>query len=131
MTSGVRYVADKPELSGLLLLALFFSVFGISYSTILPAFVEQILKQGADGYGWVNAATGVGAVSAAFLIARQHGPRWRGKWLLAASLGFPVVLTLFSFTSIFPLSLDPGFGAGCWLHGRIYDHQYTAPNPGR
>ena len=112
LTSGIRYVAEQPELSGLILLALFFSVFGISYSTILPAFVEQILKQGADGYGWVNAATGVGAVSAAFLIARQHGPRWRGKWLFAASLGFPVVLTLFSFTSIYPLSLVLALGLG-------------------
>ncbi len=112
LTSGVRYVAEQPELSGLILLALFFSVFGISYSTILPAFVEQILKQGADGYGWVNAATGVGAVSAAFLIARQHGQRWRGKWLFAASLGFPVVLTLFSFTSIYPLSLVLALGLG-------------------
>jgi MFS family permease len=112
LTSGVRYVAEQPELSGLILLALFFSVFGISYSTILPAFVEQILKQGADGYGWVNAATGVGAVSAAFLIARQHGLRWRGKWLFAASLGFPVVLTLFSFTSIYPLSLVLALGLG-------------------
>jgi len=73
-----------------LLLALFFSVFGISYSTILPAFVEQILKQDAAGYGWITAATGVGAVSGAFLIANQHGPGWRGKWLMVAGFGFPV-----------------------------------------
>ena len=87
LTSGVRYVAEQPELSGLILLALFFSVFGISYSTILPAFVEQILKQGADGYGWVNAATGVGAVSAAFLIARQHGPAVARKMVIRGEPG--------------------------------------------
>jgi MFS family permease len=112
LISGIRYVTGQPELSGLLLLSLFFSVFGISYSTILPAFVEQMLKQDAAGYGWVNAATGVGAVSGAFLIANQHGPRWRGTWLLAASLGFPIVLTLFSFTSYFPLSLLFALGLG-------------------
>ena len=112
LTSSIRYVAGQPELSGLLLLSLFFSIFGISYSTILPAFVEQILKQDAAGYGWVNAATGVGAVSGALLIANQHGPHWRGAWLLAASLGFPVVLTLFSFVSYFPLSLILALGLG-------------------
>jgi MFS family permease len=112
LTSGLRYVAGQPELSGLLLLALFFSIFGISYSTILPAFVEQMLKQGAAGYGWVNAATGVGAVGGAFLIANQHGPRWRGAWLLAARLGFPVVLTVFSFTSFFLISLILAIGLG-------------------
>ena len=112
LTSGLRYVASQPEISGLLLLSLIFSVFGISYSTILPAFVEQILKQNAAGYGWINAVTGIGAVSGALLIANQHGPRWRGTWLLAASLGFPFVLTLFSFTSSFPLSLTLAIGLG-------------------
>lgn len=112
LTSGLRYVAGQPELSGLLLLALIFSVFGISYSTVLPAFVEQMLKQDAAGYGWINAATGVGAVSAAFLIANQHAPRWRGTWLLTASLGFPVVLALFSFTSNYPISLILALGLG-------------------
>lgn len=116
LTSGIAYVRGQPELLGLLLLALFFSVFGISYSTILPAFIEQILKLDAAGYGWITAATGVGAVSGAFLIANQHGPKLpaggRGMWLWAAGFGFPVVLTLFSFTTFFPLSLVLAFGLG-------------------
>lgn len=112
LTGGLRYVAGHSELSGLLLLALIFSVFGVSYSTVLPAFVEQILKHGAAGYGWVNAATGVGAVSGAFLIANQHGPRWRGIWLMIASICFPVILIIFSFTSFYPLSLFLALGLG-------------------
>lgn len=112
LTSGIRYVRDQPELSGLLLLALFFSTFGISYSTILPAFVEQILKQGAAAYGWITAATGIGAVTGAFVIANHSGLRWRGKWLSVASLGFPVVLGFFSFTKYFPASLILALGLG-------------------
>jgi MFS family permease len=112
LTSGVRYVVGQPELSGLLLLALFFSVFGISYATVLPAFVEQVLKQDASGYGWITAATGVGAVSGAFIIANQHGTRWRGLWLWVAGFGFPIVLALFSFSTFFPLSLFLAVGLG-------------------
>ncbi len=112
LTGGIRYVAGQPELAGLIMLSLFFSTFGISYSTILPAFVEQMLKQGAAAYGWINAATGVGAVSGAFIIAYKSGRQWRGKWLLAASLGFPVVLSIFSFTSYFPASLVLALGLG-------------------
>jgi len=112
LTGGIKYVTSQNELAGLLLLSLFFSVFGISYSTILPAFVEQMLKQGAAAYGVVNAATGVGAVSGAFIIANQRGRQWRGKWLLAASLGFPIVLAVFSFTSFFPASLILAVGLG-------------------
>lgn len=112
LTSGVQYVSRQIDLGGLLLLSLIFSIFGISYSTILPAFVGQVLNQGAVAYGWVNAATGVGAVTGAFLIANNHGAKWRGTWLMAAGLAFPVVLGIFAFTPYFPVSLILAFGLG-------------------
>jgi MFS family permease len=40
LVSGVRYVSKNAELGGLLLISLFFSVFGISYIPLLPAFVQ-------------------------------------------------------------------------------------------
>ncbi|MBI1793704.1 MAG: MFS transporter [Chloroflexi bacterium] len=112
LNGGLYYVSKHSDLSGLLLLALIFSVFGISYSTILPAFVEQVLKQGAIAYGWINTATGVGAVTGAFLIANHHGSSWRGSWLRLSSLAFPVILAVFAFTSFFPASLMLAFGLG-------------------
>jgi len=112
LTSGIKYVSSQIELGGLLLLALIFSIFGISYATILPAFVEQVLHQGADAYGWVNAAIGVGAVTGAILIANQHSPTWRGSWLAAGGIGFPIVLGAFGFISLYPLSLVLAFGLG-------------------
>jgi MFS family permease len=105
LTSGLRYVSAQPELKGLLLLALIFSIFGVSYSTVLPAFVEQVLNQGAVVYGWINALTGVGAVIGAFMIASHRGGDWRGKWLRWSGFGFPVALSLFAFTKYLPLSL--------------------------
>jgi len=112
LSGGLHYVSQRSDLAGLLLLALIFSVFGISYSTILPAFVEQILKQGAAAYGWVNAATGVGAVTGAFMIANHHSPRWRGSWLTFASIAFPLILAAFAFTPWLAASLILAFGLG-------------------
>lgn len=112
LTSGIRYASREPEISGLLLLSLCFSVFGISYATVLPAFVQQVLRQGAEFYGWVTTATGVGAVTGALIIAHHRGPSWRGKWLIVANLAFPVILALFSFTTFLPLSLVWAFGLG-------------------
>jgi MFS family permease len=112
LTTGVRYVAAEVELGGLLLLSLCFSIFGTSYATLLPAFVEQVLGQGAAVYGWVTAATGLGAVTGALLIANQRGRVLWGKWLATASLGFPVVLVIFSFTKYVPASLILAFGLG-------------------
>jgi MFS family permease len=112
LLGGLRYVSGQPELYGLLLLSLTFSVFGISYFTVLPAFVELMLKQGAVAYGWINAASGVGAVTGAFLIANHHGLNWRGGWLRWASMIFPAVLIAFAFTSSLPGSLVLAFGLG-------------------
>ena len=112
LKGGVSYVSKHSDLSGLLLLALIFSVFGISYSTILPAFVEQILKQGAAVYGWITAATGVGAVTGAFMIANHHSPKWRGSWLGWASIAFPLLLAAFAFTPWLVVSLVLAFGLG-------------------
>ena len=74
------------DLGGLLLLSSIFSIFGVSYATVLPAFMEQVLHQGADAYGWVNAVIGLGAVAGAFMITNQHGPSWRGLWLVIAGI---------------------------------------------
>ena len=112
LANGLRYVSGQSELGGLLLLSLVFSVFGISYATVMPAFVEQVLQQGALAYGWVTAATGVGAVTGAIVIAYRSGTNWRGKWVVASSLGFPIVLAAFSFVTYLPASLGLAFGLG-------------------
>src|SRR5512135_890534 len=64
---GLRYVLLHREIFALLMLALIFSVFGISYNTVLPAFIDQILHVDATGYGVVNAFIGAGAVVGAFI----------------------------------------------------------------
>ncbi len=112
LISGIQYVSKQMDLGGLLLLALIFSVFGISYATVLPAFAEQVLHQGAAAYGWINTAVGVGAVAGAFTITNQHGRSWRGSWLVIVGIAFPIVLGAFAFMPIYSLSLILAFGLG-------------------
>ncbi len=112
LVGGIQYASKQIDLGGLLLLSLVFSIFGISYATVLPAFVEQVLHQGADAYGWVNAAIGFGAVTGAFMIANQHGRSWRGLWLVIAGIAFPIVLGAFAFMPIYFVSLILAFGLG-------------------
>ena len=112
LVSGVKYTAGNREIRALILLSLVFSIFGISYATILPAFVENILHRGADAYGWVNAATGLGAVSGAFFLASRASHGQRGKLLVLTNIFFPLVLIAFSFTSIYPVSLLFAYGLG-------------------
>jgi MFS family permease len=105
IASALQYLKTQPELRALLLMALAFSLFGISYSTVLPAFIDKVLKQDAAAFGTINALSGVGAVAGAFMIAKWGDGGHRGKWLIWASLCFAGVLALFAVTPFYPLSM--------------------------
>lgn len=96
LLNGMRFVLAHREIFALLMLALIFSVFGISYFAILPAFADQILHVDAAGYGALNSMLGVGALSTAFFIARYGDRGQRGRWLVTANLAFPIGLLLFA-----------------------------------
>lgn len=112
LTSGLRYVKGQPILFALLLLALVFSVFGISYGTLLPAFADKVLHVGVAGFSAINAASGLGAVCGAFIVARYGDREKRGQWLVWANLAFPIILLAFAYNPIFYLSLVLAFGVG-------------------
>jgi MFS family permease len=105
MKGALDYLGEQPEQRALLLMALAFSLFGISYSTVLPAFIDKVLRQGAAAFGTVNAMSGIGAVSAAFIVAKWGDRGMRGRWLAWAILGFPVILIIFSVNRFYPLAL--------------------------
>ena len=112
LKSGLKYTLGHREISSLILLSLVFSIFGISYATILPAFVEKTLHQGALAYGWVNTATGLGALTSAFFLAHRMTHGMRGKLLVLTNIAFPLILIAFSFTSLLWLSLLFAYGLG-------------------
>ena len=112
LVSGLKYTAKHREILNLILISLVFSVFGISYSTILPAFVEKTLHLGAAAYGWINTATGLGAVTGAFLLMYGISHGKRGKLLVVVNIAFPIILMTFAFTSSFAPALVLAFGLG-------------------
>jgi predicted MFS family arabinose efflux permease len=103
--SGLSYVRHHRALMGLLLSALVFSIFGISYSTLLPAFVDKVLHREALAYGTLNAFTGLGAVTGGIILAIWGNTMRRGHILALTSLAFPVALILFAINGVYALSL--------------------------
>ncbi len=109
---GLRHAREQVELGGLIVLSLIFSVFAISYIPLLPAFVDQVLRQGAWAYGWLTAAFGTGAVAGALIIANKPKPGWHGNWMFAANILFPIMLSVFVFNTVLPVSYLLEFGMG-------------------
>jgi len=116
LKDGLRYAAARSEIVSLLLLAAVFAVFGSAYGALLPAFVDQVYNAGANGYGFLNAAVGLGAVTGAFIIAQFVDRARRGTWLFFANQGFSILLFIFALNRNFLLALLAGFGMGlCFM----------------
>ncbi len=119
LASGVVYANSSIAVRGLLFMALILSLFGITYSTVLPAFVDEVLHQGPTAFGALNTVAGIGALFTAFLIARFGENGQRGKWLAYVSIAFPVVLCVFALNHSYPLALILGTLLGVGFMGQF------------
>ena len=102
---GLVYVRRRPLLTGLLLIGLVGTVFGMPYQALLPVFARDVLDAGAAGLGWLGAMAGVGAIAGSFAVAIFSSPR-QMKWLMITSaFGLGGAVALFAASTVFLLSL--------------------------
>lgn len=102
---GLRYVWRQPVVRTLTALIGITSIFGFSYSVLLPAYASDVLKVGETGYGLLNAAVGVGALAGALMVASLSRRKGKGMQLTIGSLAFPLALLAFAATRSFALTL--------------------------
>jgi MFS family permease len=94
---GLRFVFRQPLIRSTMLLD-FFATFFSSATALLPIFVQDILRVGPQGYGWLYAAPAIGAVatSAAMIpitpLIDRRGPvlLWAIALFGLATIGFGV-----------------------------------------
>lgn len=90
--SGLVYVWQHRRVRTILLLLLVVGVFGWSYAVLLPAFARDVFRRGADGYGILMSASGIGALLGALSVATAghvFSPRkvaLAGVWIFSAAL---------------------------------------------
>jgi MFS family permease len=102
---GVNYVLHHKVVHTLMLLIAVTSVFGFSYSILMPVFAADVLHVGEAGLGALNAATGIGALAGSLVVASLTRSRNKGVQLTAGSLIFPVTVIVFAFSPSYLLSL--------------------------
>jgi MFS family permease len=115
LAAGLHYVWRTP----LVLLAIsiigLVSTFGMNFNVVLPVMAANILKAGPDGYGWLSAAMGAGALTAALTVAALSRPRLRiligggmllgaAELVLANTTAFPVALVAVYFCGVGAIS---------------------------
>jgi len=112
---GMRFVLERPGPRRLILLTGVVSIFGSSFVVMLPVLARDALGVGAEGYGVLVAATGVGSLAGALILAAFGGrlPRQRLIFLGAGTLG--LILTVVGWIPWFGVAVVALAVAGCAL----------------
>lgn len=100
---GLRFVFKTKELLGAFTLDMFAVLFG-GVTAMIPVFARDILKTGPMGFGWLNAAIDIGAITVVVLLTFSPLKRGQGKKLLLAVAGFGICIILFALSKWFLLS---------------------------
>jgi MFS family permease len=111
-TKGLKYAWGNRLILALLALSAVGSIFGRSYQSLLPAFSRDIWQAGPQGYGYLLAAAGGGALVGAFGLASFKQVPHQGALMLLSGILFSLALILFSISPSFILGLALLFIAG-------------------
>jgi MFS family permease len=115
---GLTYAFHTPSIRVLLLLIGGVSLLGMPYVVLMPVFAEKILHSGAQGFGLLMGASGVGAILGVLYLAWRGEAQGLGRAIPFAMARFGVGLILFSLSRSLWLSLLllPIVGSGIMVH---------------
>jgi len=107
--AGVRYAVGTPLVSLNLGLALFISLFVVNHSVLVPLLARDVLHEGAQGFGFLMAALGLGAVAGALALAVLGSRRPRLVVLVGAAIvASATTLSVTAIRNFWPASIALG-----------------------
>ena len=112
MWAGVRYVLAQPVFFAIIGLSFFSSLFGRSYVVLLPIFADDVLGVGVRGFGFLEAAAGMGALLGTLSITRIRVGRHTGQVMIGAAILFGLFVAAFAVSRSMPLSMGLLFSGG-------------------
>jgi MFS family permease len=105
MAEGLNFIRKNEVFYVFIGMTFFNSVFGMSYSILMPVFARSVLDVGSKGFGFLQSAGGAGALIGVLLVAWfSHAPG-KGRQTLLGAIAFGLLLSAFAFSVSFPLSL--------------------------
>lgn len=105
LKEGLGFVRSERAVLRILLLVATFSLLGIPFVTLLPVFAEDILKVGPKGLGILAGSSGIGALTAALIIAFKGEIERKGRLMIRAGTTFGVGLLFFSYSREYLFSI--------------------------
>lgn len=112
---GISYSFSHPIIRILLIFTGVISVFGWSYSTIMPYIARNTFHIDASGLGYLYAASGLGALAGTFLLSAFSKKFTPAAFIIGGNTLFAVSLILFSFSRSTAMALPLLFLGGTGL----------------
>lgn len=95
---GLHYAFSHPTIKSLLMSTVIISIFGWSYSTLMPVIAHDIFNLNAAGLGYLYAATGIGALFATVIISAYSHRMSPYIFIVGGNIIFAIMLIFFTFT---------------------------------
>ena len=109
---GFLYAIRHPIIRLLLILVIFTSIFGLGYSTLIPAWAVSVLHGDVSTVGFLQSAHGVGSLLGALTVAAYGNFARKGRMLMTGMFVFPLLLLVFSSVHWTAFSLLALIGTG-------------------
>jgi len=110
LAEGLRYSFSTPSLAVNMVLAGFYGTFAYNWALVLPLMARFALHTGAEGFGLLNMAMGVGSTLGAFALATRVKPSMR--LLLISAAVFAVCMLILAHAPDMPIALAILVGTG-------------------
>ncbi|GAA1174916.1 MFS transporter [Ornithinimicrobium humiphilum] len=92
ISEGVRYVARRPDIILIMIVAFMHGTFGMNFQITNALMATEIYGKGVEEYGITGSVMAIGSLAGALMAARRERPRWR---LLLGSLGLFAIFSFF------------------------------------
>ena len=104
MRLGFRYVLQTPVMLMLLGFNFLMVFFSLTYFTLLPGFVKDVLNQGPDGLGLLISISGIGSLTGSLIVASLPNKK-RARALLYGAFIMGIALLAFAMSTHYWLSV--------------------------
>lgn len=102
---GFRYITDFWPIAYILILIAMLSLFGMPYIVLMPVISRDLLGGGANTFGFLMAASGLGALSGALYLASRRTVLGLGRLIILAACLFAAALVCAALSRNLALTL--------------------------
>lgn len=98
VASGLAYVVRDRRMSLIVTMAILPSILVYPYVNFLPVFAKDVLHSGANAYGYLAAAVGVGSLLGGAIVAVASNRPRIGQWMMWACFFYCLSVGAFTLT---------------------------------